>query len=59
MPSDPYSDALNILTATATQRVWSVLVSVFGDLARHEGEGDGLGDHRQRHGEAAEGVLRG
>lgn len=39
MPSDPYSDALNILTATATQRVWSVLVSVFGDLARHEGEG--------------------
>jgi phenylacetic acid degradation operon negative regulatory protein len=39
MPSDPYSAALDILTATATQRVWSVLVSVFGDLARHEGEG--------------------
>ncbi|MCR8828255.1 PaaX family transcriptional regulator C-terminal domain-containing protein [Pseudosulfitobacter koreensis] len=39
MPSDPYQDALAILTATATQRVWSVLVSVFGDLARLEGEG--------------------
>ncbi|ASM73859.1 MULTISPECIES: PaaX family transcriptional regulator C-terminal domain-containing protein [Roseobacteraceae] len=39
MPSDPYANALDILTATATQRVWSVLVSVFGDLARHEGEG--------------------
>lgn len=39
MPSDPYASALQILTASATQRVWSVLVSVFGDLARHEGEG--------------------
>ncbi|MEL6887102.1 MAG: PaaX family transcriptional regulator C-terminal domain-containing protein [Pseudomonadota bacterium] len=33
MPSDPYQDAIARLTALGPLRVWSLLVTVFGDLA--------------------------
>ena len=33
MPSDPYRDAIARLTALGPLRVWSLLVTVFGDLA--------------------------
>jgi|TARA_B110000908_G_scaffold169610_1_gene227118 phenylacetic acid degradation operon negative regulatory protein len=38
MLTKPLSDAANALTALGSQRVWSVLVTVFGDLAQNEGD---------------------
>lgn len=39
MPSDPLNDATTALITLGGQRVWSLLVSVFGDLAPGEGTG--------------------
>lgn len=38
MLTKPLSDAANALTALGSQRVWSLLVTVFGDLAQNEGD---------------------
>ena len=38
MRSDPVADAVSALAALDGQRVWSLLVSVFGDLACGKGE---------------------
>jgi phenylacetic acid degradation operon negative regulatory protein len=38
MPTKPLSDAIDALTGLSNQRVWSLLVTVFGDLAQNEGE---------------------
>jgi phenylacetic acid degradation operon negative regulatory protein len=38
MLTKPISDAANALIALGSQRVWSLLVTVFGDLAQNEGD---------------------
>ncbi len=38
MPSDPYQNALTILNAQGNLRVWSLLATVFGDLAQGQGD---------------------
>ena len=38
MLTKPQSDAANALTTLGSQRVWSLLVTVFGDLAQNEGD---------------------
>ena len=38
MLTKPLSDAASALTALGSQRVWSLLVTVFGDLAQNEGD---------------------
>ena len=36
MPFDPYQDAISRLTVLGPLRVWSLLVTVFGDLTPDE-----------------------